>query len=203
LKFTSSKLENAVIQLAKLPGVGKKTALRLALFLAEKDESFVQDFTKGITTLSQELFNCKECHSYSDEELCEICQDQNRDKSTICVVESVKDVMAIEDTNQFRGLYHVLGGVISPIEGIGPSDLNIEKLVERTSSGLISELIMAINPTIEGDTTIYYITKRLKGQPVKISTIARGVSFGAELEYADEFTLGRSIISRMPYQLED
>jgi recombination protein RecR len=200
MNLSSKLLENAVEAFATLPGIGKKTALRLALHLLQEDKMAVQQFNEAITNMKQHIQFCKDCHNISDEEICSICASPKRDKSTICVVESIKEVMAIENTQQFHGVYHVLGGVISPIEGVGPNDLNISDLITRVQEQSVQELIMAISPTIEGETTIFYISKQLSEHPVKISTIARGVSFGGELEYADELTLGRSILSRVNYQ---
>ncbi|MFK7797491.1 MAG: recombination mediator RecR [Aureispira sp.] len=200
MNLSSKLLENAVEAFATLPGIGKKTALRLALHLLQEDKMAVKQFNEAITNMKQHIQFCKTCHNISDEELCSICTSPKRDKSVICVVESIKEVMAIENTQQFHGVYHVLGGVISPIEGVGPNDLNISDLIIRVQEQSIKELIMAISPTIEGETTIFYLSKQLTEHPVKISTIARGVSFGGELEYADELTLGRSILSRVDYQ---
>jgi recombination protein RecR len=202
MKFSSKTLEKAVDALSLLPSIGRKSALRLALHLADNDTEKKDKIIAAIAALRDDLKSCKECHNFSDTDVCDICSDTLRNHKTICVVESVKDVMAIENTQQFSGVYHVLGGVISPLEGVGPEDLNIDSLVLRINSEEdIDELIMAISPTIEGDTTIYYISKLLEGK-VKVSTIARGVSFGGELEYADELTLGRSIHSRTVYNQE-
>lgn len=201
MNLSSKLLENAVEAFATLPGIGKKTALRLALHLLQADPIAVQQFNEAIAKMKEHIQFCSVCHNLSDEALCSICTAPKRDQSTICVVESIKEVMAIENTQQFHGVYHVLGGVISPIEGIGPNDLNITDLVQRVKEGQIKELIMAIRPTIEGETTIFYISKQLQDEEqVNISTIARGVSFGGELEYADELTLGRSILSRVQYK---
>ena len=201
--YSSKLVESAVEALSILPGVGKKTALRLALFLVEQDEDRVKDFSEAVLRMRTDIKHCEICHNLSDTKICEVCSDKSRKKSMICVVESFKDVMAIEETGQFNGMYHVLGGVISPIEGIGPEKLNIDSLISRVKNlqeeGDKVELIMAISPTIEGDTTIFYLSKQLKELEVDISTIARGVSFGGELEYADELTLGRSIVARIPY----
>jgi recombination protein RecR len=200
---TSSKLiDEAVMAFASLPGIGKKTALRLVLHLTQHELETTETFTQAILNMRTGIKECEQCHNISDHRLCGICQDQRRDKSTICVVESLRDIMAIESTGQFRGLYHVLGGIISPIEGIGPADLNIDSLMVRLDRDNVKELIMAISPTIEGDTTIFYIAKKVAGKEVNISTIARGISFGGELEYADELTLGRSIVTRVPYKKE-
>ena len=199
MKFSSKTLENAVEALASLPSVGRKSALRLALHLIKDTTSKTSKIASALVDLENNINYCQICYNISDESTCEICKEPHRNKSIICVVESVRDVMAIEETTQFNGLYHVLGGVISPMDGVGPGDLNIDPLrlrVERTNP---SELIMAISPTIEGDTTIYYLSKMLESFNIEISTIARGVSFGGELEYADELTLGRSIVSRVPY----
>lgn len=200
MNLSSKLLENAVEAFATLPGIGKKTALRLALHLLQGDDLAVSQFNEAILKMKKHIQFCKTCHNIADEELCSICTSPKRDKSTVCVVESIKEVMAIENTQQFHGVYHVLGGVISPIEGIGPNDLTINDLIQRIQTDAIKELIMAISPTIEGETTIFYISKQLEEHPVQISTIARGVSFGGELEYADELTLGRSILSRVNYQ---
>jgi recombination protein RecR len=199
MNFSSRLIEDAVNEFSKLPGVGRKTALRFVLFLLKKEASEVNAFGDALTRLRNELKYCTQCHNISDVEVCEICSNPNRDHSTICVVEDIRDVMAIENTAQFRGVYHVLGGIISPMDGIGPGDLNIESLVEKTKDGQVKEVIMALSTTMEGDTTNFYIYKRLKDHPLSISTIARGISVGDELEYADEITLGRSIVNRTPY----
>lgn len=199
MNFSSKLLEEAVNAFASLPGIGKKTALRLVLHLINREVEAVDQFGDAIVKMRQGIKFCKVCYNLSDEDLCNICSDRSRDGQVICVVESIRDVMAIEDTGQFRGLYHVLGGVISPLEGIGPGELQIDSLEHRIANGGVKEVVMAISPTIEGDTTIFYISKRLKDLDIKISTIARGVSFGGELEYADELTLGRSIVARVPY----
>lgn len=200
--YSSKLVESAVEALSMLPGVGKKTALRLALFLVDQEEDKVKQFSEAVWKMRSEILHCKVCHNLSDTNICQVCSDQSRQRNLICVVESFKDVMAIEETGQFNGFYHVLGGVISPIEGVGPEQLNIDSLISRIEKDKdeIFELVMAISPTIEGDTTIFYLSKQLKDLNVKISTIARGVSFGGELEYADELTLGRSIIARIPYE---
>lgn len=199
MNLSSKLLEEAVNAFSSLPGIGKKTALRLALHLLTQDEKHVEEFANSLTKMRKHIKFCRQCFNISDSGLCSICESHRRDRSLVCVVEGIKDVMAIEGTGQYNGLYHVLGGVISPIEGISPSDLEIDALMSRTDKGEIKEIIMAISPTIEGDTTIYYISKKLKDIDVKISTLARGISFGGELEYADELTLGRSIASRRPY----
>lgn len=203
MNFSSKLLEEAVNAFASLPGIGKKTALRLVLHLVTREVETVDQFGEAIVKMRREIKSCKVCHNLSDEELCNICRDQRRDQQVICVVESIRDVMAIEDTGQYRGMYHVLGGVISPLEGVGPGELTIDSLEQRLASGETKEVVMAISPTIEGETTIFYISKRLKDLDLKISTIARGVSFGGELEYADELTLGRSIVARVPYQRQE
>ncbi|HOY20793.1 MAG TPA: recombination mediator RecR [Haliscomenobacter sp.] len=203
MNFSSKLLEDAVNAFASLPGIGKKTALRLVLHLVTREVDTVDQFGDAIVKMRREIKSCKVCHNLSDEELCMICRDARRDHQVVCVVESIRDVMAIEDTGQYRGLYHVLGGVISPLEGVGPSELTIDSLVQRITTNEVKEIVMAISPTIEGETTIFYISKRVKDLQVNISTIARGVSFGGELEYADELTLGRSIVARIPYQRQE
>lgn len=195
-KYPSVLLESAVNEFAKLPGVGRKTALRLVLHMLRQDEKNVEAFSSAILTLKRDVKYCKSCYNISDEDICPICANPERDKSTVCVVENIKEVMAIENTSQFRGLYHVLGGIISPIDGIGPNDLQIDTLVERVAQGGINEIILALSTTMEGDTTNFYIYKKLAPYNVKISMIARGISIGDEIEYADEVTLGRSIINR-------
>ena len=200
MNFSSKLIEEAVQAFASLPGIGKKTALRLVLHLTQQPVEQTEQFADAILKMRKGIKECERCHNISDQRVCAICLDQQRDHTTICVVESIRDIMAIESTGQYRGLYHVLGGVISPIEGIGPSELNIDSLADRIEKGGVNEIIMAISPTIEGDTTIFYIAKKLKNTAATISTIARGISFGGELEYADELTLGRSIATRMPYK---
>lgn len=195
-KYPSALLENTVNEFAKLPGVGRKTALRFVLHMLRQDTKSVENFASSILTLKQDIKYCKSCYNISDEEICSICANPSRDGSTVCVVENIKEVMAIENTSQFKGLYHVLGGIISPIDGIGPSDLQIDSLVKRVSEGGINEVILALSTTMEGDTTNFYIYKKLLPYNVKISMIARGVSIGDEIEYADEVTLGRSILNR-------
>lgn len=197
--YPSVLLENAVNEFAKLPGIGRKTALRLVLHLLRQDDSQIEDFARAIVTLKQEIKYCSCCHNISDSEVCSICADKSRDTSTICVVENIREVMAIENTIQFKGLYHVLGGIISPIDGIGPSDLQITSLEERVKSGKVKEVILALSATMEGDTTNFYIFRKLQPYDVKVSIIARGVSVGDEIEYADEVTLGRSILNRTPF----
>lgn len=196
-------MEQAVEAFASLPGVGKKTALRLVLHLISREKVDVEHFTETIAKLRENIRSCDKCHNLSDHEICGICTDVHRKREMICVVEGIRDVMAIENTGQYRGLYHVLGGVIRPIEGIGPDELNIDSLIERAKNGETKEIVMAISPTIEGETTTFYISKQLKGVDVKVSTIARGVSFGGELQYADELTLGRSIVARTPYRISE
>lgn len=197
--YSSKLLEDAVNEFAKLPGIGRKSALRLALHLLKQQTDDVEQFGKSIIKMRTEMKQCTICHNISDVDTCEICANPKRDRSIVCVVEDIRDVMAIENTSQFVGLYHVLGGIISPMEGIGPDDLQIGSLVSRVQSGEIKEVIMALSTTIEGDTTNFYIYKRLSDTQIKITTIARGISIGDELEYADEITLGRSILNRTPY----
>ncbi|MBO4529228.1 MAG: recombination protein RecR [Paludibacteraceae bacterium] len=197
--YSSSLLDNAIKEFAKLPGIGRKTALRLVLHLLRQSNEEVETFGNAFITLRNNIQYCKRCHNISDTEICQICADQRRDSSTICVVENINDVISIENTQQFKGLYHVLGGVISPMSGIGPSDLSIDMLVDRVQTESIKEVILALSPTMEGDTTNFYLYKKLSPFNVEISTIARGVSIGDELEYADEITLGRSILNRTPY----
>jgi recombination protein RecR len=199
MTFSSKLIEKAVEAFASLPGIGRKTALRLVLHLLKQEKSATEQFSAALVAMREGIRECQQCHNLSDEVLCQICTDPRRDRSVVCVVENIRDLMAIEDTSQFRGLYHVLGGIISPIEGIGPSDLNIDSLAIRAQQGEIKEAIMAISPTIEGETTIFYLSKKLQPLGVQVSTIARGVSFGGDLEYADELTLGRSIVARTPY----
>ncbi len=198
-RFPSRLLENAVEEFAKLPGIGRKTALRMVLHLLKCEETEVEDFGNSIITLKKEIKHCKICHNISDTEICSICSSHSRDESVVCVVENIRDVMSIENTHQFNGLYHVLGGIISPMDGIGPNNLEIESLVERVGKGDIIEVILALSTTMEGDTTNFYIFKKLREKEVRISTIARGVSVGGEIEYTDELTLGRSIINRLNY----
>ncbi|WP_302276401.1 recombination mediator RecR [Coprobacter fastidiosus] len=197
--YSSALLENAVNEFAKLPGIGRKTALRLVLHLLRQEEFSVENFGNAIIKLRKEIKYCHVCHNISDSDTCSLCSDPNRDDSIICVVENIKEVMVIENTHQFKGRYHVLGGVISPMDGIGPSDLEIDSLVKRVSEGGIQEIILALSATMEGDTTNFYIFRKLAPYNIKISILARGVSVGDELEYTDEITLGRSIINRMPF----
>ena len=196
----STLLQNAVDSFASLPGIGKKTALRLVLHLLKRESHEVKQFANAFTTLHSDIKYCQSCHNVSDAEICEICSDTRRDGETICVVEDIRDVMALENTQQYRGLYHVLGGIISPMDGIGPSDLEIDSLVNRVAQGNIKEIIMALSATMEGDTTNFYLFRKLKDFPIKVSTLARGVAVGDELEYADEVTLGRSILHRTPFE---
>ena len=197
--YSSALLENAVNEFAKLPGIGRKTALRLVLHLLRQEEFSVENFGNAIIKLRKEIKYCHVCHNISDSDTCSLCSDPNRDDSIICVVENIKEVMVIENTHQFKGRYHVLGGVISPMDGIGPSDLEIDSLVKRVSEGGIQEIILDLSATMEGDTTNFYIFRKLAPYNIKISILARGVSVGDELEYTDEITLGRSIINRMPF----
>lgn len=197
MNFSSKKLEQLTEAFSSLPGVGKKSALRLALHILDHPAK-AEKINQSILEIPN-IKTCKDCFNLSDHDICDICSTPSRKSETLCVVEGIRDVMAIEDTNQFNGKYHVLGGVISPLDGVGPSDLNIEALFTRIKEKDVKEIIMAISPTIEGETTIYYISKKLKPLGTKITVIARGVSFGGELEYADELTLGRSIMSRLPY----
>ena len=198
--FSSSLLENAVNEFAKLPGIGKKTALRLVLHLIKQDVSEVAHFSEAISLMREEIKFCSRCHNISDSTLCNICSNHSRNQELLCVVENIRDVIAIESTQQFNGIYHVLGGIISPLDGIGPEQLTIDSLVQRIQNESITEIIFALNANIQGDTTIYYIGKKLKGLPVKITTIARGIAFGGELEYADEMTLAKSISNRIPVE---
>lgn len=197
--YPSSLLENAVNEFSKLPGIGRKTALRLVLHLLRQDEDQVQDFAEAITTLKKEVKYCSSCYNISDSQLCNICADTLRDPSIVCVVENIKDVMAIENTVQYKGQYHVLGGIISPIDGIGPSDVEIASLIKRVKEKKVKEVILALSATMEGDTTNFYIYRKLEPLNIKVSIIARGVSVGNELEYTDEVTLGRSILNRTPF----
>lgn len=198
--FSSSLLENAVAEFSRLPGIGKKTALRLVLHLLKKEEQEVKAFTGAIDRMREEIRFCKKCHNISDKEICHLCSDRSRKKELICVVENIRDVIAIESTQQFNGVYHVLGGIISPLDGVGPDQLEINSLIGRVQEDGATELIFALSPNIQGDTTIYYISKKLGDSQVKITTIARGIAFGGELEYADEMTLARSIDNRQPVE---
>lgn len=194
----SQLLDNAVDQFSRLPGVGRKTALRLVLHMLRQDVQFMDDFTGALQKMRKEIKYCKVCHNISDTGVCPICANSHRDATTVCVVENIQDVLAIENTQQYNGLYHVLGGVISPMDGIGPGDIEIDSLVKRVSDGGVNEVIFALASTMEGDTTNFYISKRLQQYDVKLSVIARGISVGDELEYTDEVTLGRSILNRVP-----
>lgn len=198
-QYPSVLLENAVNEFAKLPGIGRKTALRLVLYLLKQNEEEVEQFGNTVIRLKKEIKYCRKCHNISDTDICDICANPSRDESLVCVVENIKDVMSIENTQQYRGLYHVLGGIISPMDGIGPADLEIDSLVERVKTGAVKEVILALSPTMEGDTTNFYIFRKIASCNVKITTIARGVAIGDELEYADEVTLGRSIINRVAF----
>jgi recombination protein RecR len=198
--FSSTLLENAVNEFAKLPGIGKKTALRLVLHLLKKETDEVKVFSDAILKMRQEINFCSRCHNIADKQLCNICADRARKQQLICVVESIRDVIAIESTQQYNGLYHVLGGIISPLDGIGPDQLQIDSLLKRVDDEKTEELIFALSPNIQGDTTIFYISKKLKNAGIKITTIARGIAFGGELEYADEMTLARSISNRIPVE---
>ncbi len=198
MSFSSSLLEHAVNEFAKLPGIGKKTALRLVLHLIKQPQEEVQFFSDTIAKMRKEIKFCSKCCNVSDTEMCNICSNFSRKKQIICVVENIRDVIAIESTQQFNGLYHVLGGIISPLDGVGPDQLTIEPLLTRLKTDEVEELIFALSPNIQGDTTLFYISKKMKGLPIKITTIARGIAFGGELEYADELTLARSLQNRQP-----
>ncbi|HQW11330.1 MAG TPA: recombination mediator RecR [Saprospiraceae bacterium] len=199
MKFSSQLIEQAVESFNSLPGIGRKSALRLALHLLNKDPQWVQKFSDSFVNLRNKLKECSVCHNLGDQEICAICQDPKRDRNVICIVESIRDLIAIEETGLFHGKFHVLGGLISPIDGIGPDDLHLDDLPNRIQEAQVKEVIMAISPNIEGETTMYYISRKLGELDIKITTIARGISFGGDLEYADEITLGRSIVSRVPY----
>ena len=196
--YPSHLLERAVEEFSGLPGVGRKTALRFVLHLLRQDVETVERFVDAVGTMRRDIKHCRVCHNISDTEVCPICEDPRRDVHTICVVENIQDVMAIENTQQYRGLYHVLGGIISPVDGVGPGDIEIDSLVERVAAGGIDEVILALNGTMEGDTTNFYISRKLAPYDVELSVIARGISVGGELEYTDEVTLGRSLINRTP-----
>ena len=200
MEFSSKLLEKAVNEMSQLPGIGKRTALRLVLHLLKQPKEHTNFLAQALTTMREEVKFCRSCHNIADVELCEICSNKNRNHQIICVVEDIRDVMAIENTAQFRGIYHVLGGKISPIDGVGPSQLNIVSLVEKVKSGLVSEIIFALSSTMEGDTTNFYIYKQIQDYKIITTTIARGISVGDELEYADEVTLGRSILHRVPFE---
>jgi len=199
-QYPSLLLENAVNELSRLPGIGPKTAMRLALFLLKEKKEDVNKFAESIRLLREEIRYCKECYNISDAGVCSICSNPRRDHSLVCVVESVRDVMAIENTQQYGGVYHVLGGVISPMDGIGPDDLNIDPLVDKVRTGGVKEVVFALSATMEGDTTNFYIYRKISDCSVKITTIARGVAIGDELAYADEVTLGRSLVNRLPFE---
>ena len=198
--FPSKLLENAVNEFSKLPGIGKKTALRLVLHLLKKESDEVLRFSRALTQLREEVKHCRICRNISDNDICNICSNPSRDHRTVCVVENIRDVMSIENTQQYRGVYHVLGGIVSPMDGIGPADLEIDSLLARVEIGETDEVIFALSTTMEGDSTNFYIFKKLKDYPVKITTLARGVSIGDEIEYTDEITLGRSIVNRMLFE---
>ena len=200
MDFSSKHLQNAVDEMSQLPGIGKRTALRLVLHLLRQPEEQTINLAKALVDLRTQINFCENCHNLSDSKLCDICANVNRNASTICVVEDIRDVMAIENTSQYKGQYHVLGGKISPMDGIGPHQLNISTLVEKVKNGLVDEIIFALSSTLEGDTTNFYIYKQLEDYDVRTSTIARGIAVGDELEYADEVTLGRSIINRIPFE---
>jgi len=200
MEFSSKLLERAVNEMSQLPGIGKRTALRLVLHMLRQPKEQTLVLSEALQTMRKDVKFCKSCHNISDVELCEICSNPKRNETIICVVEDIRDVMAIENTSSFKGLYHVLGGKISPMDGIGPHDLNIETLVYKVKTGNVSELIFALSPTMEGDTTNFYIFKQIKDYKITTSTIARGISVGDELEYADEITLGRSIVNRIPFE---
>lgn len=200
MQFSSSLLENAVNEFAKLPGIGKKTALRLVLHLLKQDTKEVGQFSEVVARMRSEIKFCQRCFNVADGDICSICSNSMRKQEVICVVENIRDVIAIESTQQFNGTYHVLGGVISPLDGIGPDQLNIESLIHRIEKEKTEELIFALNPNIQGDTTIYYIQKKLQPVNIRITTIARGIAFGGELEYADEMTLARSLQNRLPVE---
>lgn len=200
MNFSSKLLENAVNEVSQLPGIGKRTALRLVLHLLKQPQERTTYLTTALENLRANIKLCKNCHNISDVELCEICANKNRNEQFLCVVEDIRDVMAIESTSQFKGLYHVLGGKISPIEGIGPQNLTIDSLIKKVKQGSIKEIVFALSSTMEGDTTNFYIYRQIENLDIKISTIARGISVGDELEYADEITLGRSILNRIPFE---
>jgi len=204
MSYSSKLMENAVDALSRLPGIGKKSALRLALHLIREDKNTVLDaFVEPLRALAEQIMFCKTCNNISDTEKCSICTERESKSDTICIVESIRDVMAIEDTGQYNGLYHVLGGVISPLDGVSAEDLSIQQFFDRIKDQNITEVIMALSPTIEGETTIYYISKGLKDSGIHISQLARGISFGGDLEFADELTLGRSILTRTDYQIKE
>ncbi|HYG39232.1 MAG TPA: recombination mediator RecR [Cytophagales bacterium] len=201
MNFSSKLIEDAVNEFSKLPGIGKKTALRLVLYLLKQEHELTKSLTEALNNLRSNIKYCNVCYNISDGEICSICSSKTRDTSTICVVEDMPDVLAIENTAQYNGLYHVLGGIISPLEGIGPGDLKIDSLIARATNHEVKEIILALSPTMEGDTTSFYLTKKLKELNIRISTIAKGVPIGGELEFTDEITLGRSILTRTLYNL--
>jgi recombination protein RecR len=201
VNIPSKHIENAVEQLSSLPGIGKRTALRLVLQLLNRSEDEIEQFSRSFIEMKQNTKMCSSCGNISDNEVCSICSDDRRDHSIICVVEDIRDILAIEATESYKGIYHVLGGIISPMDGIGPADLNISSLVEKASTGNVTEIIFALSPTMEGDTTNFYLYKKLNGQPIIITTLSRGVAIGTELQYADEMTLSRSLIKRQLFQL--
>ncbi|MEN9442334.1 MAG: hypothetical protein RLZ33_2411 [Bacteroidota bacterium] len=201
MNIPSKHIENAVEQLSSLPGIGKRTALRLVLQLLNRSEDEIEQFSRSFIEMKQNTKMCSSCGNISDNEVCSICSDERRDHSIICVVEDIRDILAIEATESYKGIYHVLGGIISPMDGIGPADLNISSLVEKASTGIVTEIIFALSPTMEGDTTNFYLYKKLNGQPIIITTLSRGVAIGTELQYADEMTLSRSLIKRQLFQL--
>lgn len=198
--YNSELLDRAVSELSKLPGIGRKTALRLALHLLRQEREEVEALGNSLIDMRRDITYCRRCHNISESELCEVCSSTRRDQETVCVVENVKDVMAIEATGEYRGLYHVLGGLIAPLDGVGPSDIEIDSLVERVGKECIKEVILALSPTVEGDTTNFYIFRKLSGLDVEVSVLARGISVGSELEYTDELTLGRSLLNRIPFK---
>ncbi len=199
MKLHSKYIEQAVEQISTLPGIGKRTALRLVLNLLNRSEDEVKDFADAITEMKRHVKQCKSCGNIADSDFCSVCTDHKRDQATICVVEDIRDILAIEATESYKGVYHVLGGIISPMDGIGPSDLNIQLLIDRCTTGKIDEVIFALSATMEGDTTNFYLSKRLKGLDLRLSVLSRGVSVGTELQYADELTLGRSLLNRQPF----
>jgi len=203
MEYPSKLVEKAVEEIAKLPGIGKRTALRLVFHLLKEEKGTVQELSKSLVELRENTVYCSQCHSISDTPICHICDSAYRSRDTICIVEDTRDILAIEGTSQYKGLYHVLGGIISPMDGIGPQQLNIQSLIQRAEREKVKEVILALSPTMEGDTTAYYITKKLKELNIKVSTIARGIPVGGELEYTDEVTLGRSILSRVNFELDE
>lgn len=201
MELSSKYLQKAVDQMSTLPGVGKRTALRLVLHLLKEDKNAVLEFADSFVTMVSNVKECKQCHNISDYEICEICANSKRDMSTICVVQDIRDILAIENTMQYKGMYHVLGGIISPMEGVGPNDLNVDSLIERSNKDYTKEVILALSATMEGDTTNFYLFKKLSESGVNVSVISRGIGIGSELEYTDEITLGRSIVNRSPFEI--